>query len=241
MSGTAKFANLVDMLNKSVSAFGSRPLFGTLEGGEWNWTTFAEFGRMVDAARGGLAALGVKQGDAVAMIAANRVEWAVCAYATYGLGAKYVPMYESQLAKDWKYIIDDCGAKVLVVSTKAIYDQTAAMVGQGALEAIRCMELPADDSDSFESFLQSGRDNPADIVDIDPSWICGFHLHLGDHWQPQGGLAVPLQHRVQRQRRTRDLSHESRGPLAVLFGPGPTPLARRWNSTACCPWGLLWR
>ena len=42
----------------------------------------------------------------------NRVEWAVVAYACFGLGAAFVPMYEAQLAKEWEFIVDDCEAKV---------------------------------------------------------------------------------------------------------------------------------
>ena len=58
-----------------------------------------EFGQQVDSFRGGLASLGVTKGDRVALISNNRVEWAVTAYATYGLGACIVPMYEKQNPK----------------------------------------------------------------------------------------------------------------------------------------------
>jgi long-chain acyl-CoA synthetase len=80
--------------------------------------TYKEFGRQVDAARAGLAALGVGRGDVVGCISANRAEWAVCAYATYSLGGAFVPMYEEQLVKDWRYIVENSGAKVLFVSTE---------------------------------------------------------------------------------------------------------------------------
>ena len=66
----------------------------------------------------------------VAVIATNRVEWAALAYATYGLGAKYVPMYEHQLPHDWRYILNDCGAKLLVASTLEIFDQVKGFVDE---------------------------------------------------------------------------------------------------------------
>ena len=74
---------------------------------------------MVDAFRGGLASLGVQRGDTVAIVSDNRVEWAVAAYACYGLGAAYVPMYEAQHPKEWEFIVRDCEAKVLIVATDA--------------------------------------------------------------------------------------------------------------------------
>ncbi len=65
-----------------------------------------EFGKAVDEERAAASpSLGVGKGDQVAIIANNRVEWAVGAYATYGLGAACVPMYEQQLEKDWEFIV----------------------------------------------------------------------------------------------------------------------------------------
>ena len=99
MTFAPKHDNLVTMFRESVERFGSKPLFGirSKEGGDWRWVTYAEFGKLVDDARGGLAALGVGPKDRVAVISNNRLEWAVCCYATQGLGATYVPMYENQL------------------------------------------------------------------------------------------------------------------------------------------------
>ena len=37
------------------------------------------------------------------MISNNRVEWAVAYFATLGMGAQIVPMYEAQAEKDWRY------------------------------------------------------------------------------------------------------------------------------------------
>lgn len=45
----------------------------------------------------------------VAAISANRVEWAVCAYATFSVGAVWVPMYEQQRLKECEYILKDSG------------------------------------------------------------------------------------------------------------------------------------
>jgi len=52
----------------------------------------------------------------VGLIANNRVEWAVAAFAAYGLGARFIPMYESELLHVWEYIITDSAVKVLLVS-----------------------------------------------------------------------------------------------------------------------------
>jgi long-chain acyl-CoA synthetase len=74
-----KYNTLVQIYGQSIAKFGDRPLFGTKVAGQWEWMTYGEFGERVDAARGGLAALGIanEKGDRVAVIANNRYEWAV--------------------------------------------------------------------------------------------------------------------------------------------------------------------
>ena len=99
--------SLVDLLEASVAAHGSRAAFLTKESGRWSETSYAAFARVVDELRGGLAALGIAPGDRVGIIANNRIEWAAIAYATYGLGAALVPMYESQPAREWTFIARD--------------------------------------------------------------------------------------------------------------------------------------
>ncbi len=185
-----KFRNLVDMQQKAVTAHGHRRLFGTKEGGRWNWITYADFGRRVDELRGGLAAQGIGQGDAVAIIAANRVEWAVAAYATYGLGAMFVPMYEHQLERDWRFIIEDSGAKLLIASTRSIYDTVKDFPDEmDKLETVIGMALDRDDPQSLAALEATGREQPVPVLpDIAPDSICGFIYTSGTTGNPKGVL-----------------------------------------------------
>lgn len=119
----AKFQTLVDIYRDAVKTFPDSPLFGTKRGGQWEWMTYLEFGKQTDAVRAGLAELGLKRGDRVAIIANNRPEWAIAAYACFGLGVAFVPMYEAQLPKDWEFIIRDCEAKAVIAATDAIAEK----------------------------------------------------------------------------------------------------------------------
>src|SRR3954469_9166268 len=113
-------ASLLDLLDASVGRGGARPLFLTKRGDAWVPTTYAEFGRLVEAVRDGLAALGVGPGDRVGIVSGNCVEWAAVAYGSYGLRAAVVPLYESQRAADWAFAIRDAGVRVLFVADAAI-------------------------------------------------------------------------------------------------------------------------
>jgi long-chain acyl-CoA synthetase len=123
-----RFRTLVEVLDNSVSAYRGRDLFGTKKGDRWVWTTYGEFGSLVERFSGGLASLGIQRGDNVAVVSNNRVEWAVAAYACYRLGAAFVPMYEAQNPKEWEFIVRDCEAKVLVVANESVLSKAKGML-----------------------------------------------------------------------------------------------------------------
>ena len=97
--------NLVEMFEESVEKHAEQPFLGTKRGSSYEWVTYRDVARRVNELRAGLASLGVGEGDTVGIIANNCVEWAVACYATYGRGARFVPMYEVELPKIWKYIM----------------------------------------------------------------------------------------------------------------------------------------
>ncbi len=184
-----KFETLVEIYEHAVRDFADRPLFGTKEGGEWRWMTYREFAKQTDEIRGGLAALGVKAGDTVAVIANNRPEWAICAYAAYGLGAKYAPMYESQLAKDWQYILHDCAAKIVFVATDPIREAIEGFSGDvPALEHIVVFGASKGAKLTFDDLRAKGRDNPTPLTHPKPEDIAGFIYTSGTTGNPKGVL-----------------------------------------------------
>ncbi len=80
----------------------------------------------------GLAALGVKAGDKIAIISENRPEWSLTDLAILSLRAVNVPIYTTQAVEQIRYILEDSGAKMLFVSGKKLF--------QHAEEAIRSVE-----------------------------------------------------------------------------------------------------
>jgi long-chain acyl-CoA synthetase len=66
----------------------------------------------------GFRSVGVSRGDRVAIIAESRPEWLLCDLAVLTAGAVTVPIYPTLSASQAKYILDDSGARLAVVSTK---------------------------------------------------------------------------------------------------------------------------
>ena len=183
------FVNLVDMFERATDTHAASPLFGVKEGGVYKWMTYGEVRKAADEFRAGLAQLGVKPGDRVAIIADNKPEWAVGAYATYGLGAQYVPMYEAQLVKEWEFILRDSGAKVLLVANKKIEEKTRPLIDQvPTLEHV--VNLAGDDAEltSYRGCLAAGRKSPVPSVKPAPEDVCGFIYTSGTTGNPKGVL-----------------------------------------------------
>jgi long-chain acyl-CoA synthetase len=180
--------NLVDLIEESVAKYDDNPLFGTLNAdGEYEWITYQQAGDRIDHLRGGLANLGVEKGDAVGIIANNRAEWAITAFAAYGLGARFIPMYEKDLHKTWQYIITDGNIKVLLVADNAIYDLILQFKDQTpGLEHIVVIDGQGDNT--MATTEQWGRDHPVASVHPRPGDIAVLIYTSGTTGNPKGVL-----------------------------------------------------
>ncbi len=183
-----EYRNLVELYESSVSRFAESPIFGTKDSDGWSWMTYHDFGEQVDFARAGLAGLGLEQGDRVAVISDNRIEWAVGAYATYGLGAAWVPMYEAQLSKEWEFIIGDSGAKIAVVANDGIRAQLEDHHDQlPALEQVIVIDGEAGgDAITWAELLARGAEAPVDTVHPASEDLAGLIYTSGTTGSPKG-------------------------------------------------------
>jgi long-chain acyl-CoA synthetase len=180
--------NLVELLEESVVKFSGNQLFGTKNSqGMYEWITYGEFGKRVDSLRAGLAGLGVGQGDTVGLIANNCAEWAVAAFASYGLGARYVPMYESELVHVWKYIIKDAAIKILFVANAKVGAKVASFVDEiESLEKIFVIDGEGDDS--MSGLEAAGQGKPVDSKRPGPHDIAALIYTSGTTGDPKGVL-----------------------------------------------------
>ena len=105
--------------------------------GEWvhiAGTTFAERVRHVAL---GLARLGIKRGDRIALLSENRPEWSIVDLAILSVGAVNVPIYTTQAVDQIRYILTDSGARALFVSNRRLFKHAhKALERLGFLERI---------------------------------------------------------------------------------------------------------
>jgi long-chain acyl-CoA synthetase len=182
-----RFRTLVELCDLSCSKYAERPLFGTRREGAWSWTSYRKFHELVDRFRGSLSLLGVEKGDRVAIVADNRLEWVVAAYASYGLEAAFVPMYRAQRPTEWQFILADCGAKVALAGNREIFEKVMAMRPDlPALEHVVGLEGPASDPTSFTALMEV--DHRAPARSPDPGSIANFVYTSGTTGKPKGVL-----------------------------------------------------
>jgi long-chain acyl-CoA synthetase len=149
--------SVLDLFEANASAHPQRPLFLTKEQGRWEEVTYGEMKHRVECLRRSLSSLGVEVGDRIGIIADNCVEWAVIAYAAYGLGAAVVPMYTNQLARDWEYIIADAGLVVLFVANESIRAKVALL--QSSTPSLRQVVVMC--GFDYQEFLRLGEPLPS--------------------------------------------------------------------------------
>ena len=183
-----RFESLVAIYEHAVTSFANNPLFGVKKGGEWRWMTYGEFGKITDDVRAGLAELGVGPGDRVAMIANNRPEWAMAAYATYGRRAAFVPMYESQHVDEWQYILDDCGAKVVICANEKIRDAILTVKSKlPALAHVIVVDGAArDGSITWDELRAKGKGKKVPNDKPEPGDLAGLIYTSGTTGKPKG-------------------------------------------------------
>ncbi len=85
-------------------------------GGRWVEHSFAEFREAVEAVSRGLRGLGITPGSHIAILSANRPEWAISDYACLTAGCADVPIYPTLPARQVEYILNDSGAVAVFVS-----------------------------------------------------------------------------------------------------------------------------
>src|ERR1041385_8087863 len=91
--------------------------------------TWSELRDRVDALAGGLAALGVKRGDNVALMLGNRPEFHIADLAVVSLGATPFSIYQTFSPEQIAYVVGDAGARVALI--EAAYAEAFAAAGTG--------------------------------------------------------------------------------------------------------------
>lgn len=101
-------------------------------GGAWHPISADEMLRRARWIALGLYSLGIRKGDRVALLSESRVEWVLADQGCIFAGAVSVPVYPTLTPPQVEYILKDCGARALLVSTRAKFAEVEAVVRECA-------------------------------------------------------------------------------------------------------------
>jgi len=149
--------SLVELYARACDEYAQRPALGRRTERGWIWLTYADLEQQIDTVRGGLRQLGVGFQDRVAIVSDNRIEWPAACYACFGLGAVLVPIAEAAAPAEWKAILADSHARVVIAGRADVVDALEVMREDlPALEHIVGIDVPAEDVRSFVTLCARG-------------------------------------------------------------------------------------
>jgi long-chain acyl-CoA synthetase len=129
--------------------------------------TWGELRDRVDALAGGLAKLGVKPGDTVALMFGNRPEFHIADLAVMTLGATPFSIYQTYTPDQIQYVVSDAGAKVAIVEEQFRESFVKAREGLPDLEHLIVVDGGGGDDGSLRLEDVEGSDPD---FDADSAW-----------------------------------------------------------------------
>ncbi|RAU21615.1 long-chain fatty acid--CoA ligase [Paramagnetospirillum kuznetsovii] len=157
--------SLPAMFLDQAACMGERPFLWAKRGGCWQARSWAETMDEVLTLAAGLTCLGIEAGDRVVLISENRPEWAVADLAIMAAGAITVPAYTTNTVADHLHILDNSGARLVIVSTSHLAERALAAAGRAdrqpaviALEPPPLAQSTGIDLHSWGSVLTMGRE-----------------------------------------------------------------------------------
>ena len=128
--------------------------------------TYPEMGRAVREIAGGLAAMGVANGDRVAVLAATRPEWTLADFGAMCAGAVVVPIYHTSSPEECAYVLRHSGSRIVVVEDAAQAAKVETVRVQcPALEHVVVMDAPADGAIGLDDVRARGAQAPPDLCE----------------------------------------------------------------------------
>jgi long-chain acyl-CoA synthetase len=130
--------------------------------GSYKGITYREFQDSAFALASKFLEMGIQKGDRIAVLSANRPEWAMVDFACLSVGAVLTPIYNSLSASQVHYIIRDSGARLLFAENDRQAAKAAELKASRELENVWVFDETKDAAvvaDSFSQYLEEAKKN----------------------------------------------------------------------------------
>lgn len=126
MREITRIFDLLDLFRDRFSSVDN--LFNIKRNDQWVSFSAADYVRLSDQFSLGLIALGVKPGTRIATVMNNCPEWNFIDMGILQAGAVQVPVYPTISEENYRYILNDAGVEILIISDEAIYQRVKGVI-----------------------------------------------------------------------------------------------------------------
>ncbi|HYB92107.1 MAG TPA: long-chain fatty acid--CoA ligase [Candidatus Binataceae bacterium] len=184
---------LPQVFRQQVQKYGARAYLKDKRQRVWHdhsWNAVADAaGRL----RAGLLNLGIKPGDRVGILSDNSPQWVIVDQAVLGLGGVVVPLYTTANADETRYIIGDCGAKIVAANgaesvkrLQAIAPELPEMTGIIAIHYDAQPEPAANGAPAVMTLESASAETAAEIVEGSRDELATIIYTSGTTGPPKG-------------------------------------------------------
>ena len=122
------FDNLVSMFLARAEEKGDAPFLWAKRDKEWRPISWKEAARQVAALAASLKRVGLQRGDRVCLVSENRPEWLIADLGIMAAGCVTVPTYTTNTVRDHLHILENSGARAVIVSNQKLATNVAPAV-----------------------------------------------------------------------------------------------------------------
>ncbi|NNC94707.1 MAG: long-chain fatty acid--CoA ligase [Chitinophagales bacterium] len=163
-----EYSRLFDILYFQQKKFPKKDALNYKYDGEWRSFSTSECLDYINKASRAFLEIGLKSGDAVAIISANRPEWNFIDNGMMQVGIINVPIYPTISESDYKYIFNDAKVKIAFVEDEDLAEKMSHIKNDvPSLQHIFTFDTVPNQS-NWEVFLEYGKKNEvqADVENI---------------------------------------------------------------------------
>lgn len=155
----AKLPSTLHTLEYRAQHTPARPAFWSKRNGRYEPTTYGVFAERVRSFSLGLADIGVRKGDVLAILSANREEWVVANLGAMALGAASVGLYTSSSPAHIRFVLEHSHAKLLLVEDADQANTLTALASElPSLERVATIDgAERYDGLTYHQILEHGR------------------------------------------------------------------------------------
>ena len=155
-----KPTRIFELAEYTRQKFNKSDVLAGKEDGVWRTYSAEEYVNITDSVGYGLLNLGIERGDKVAIVSPNRPEWNLADMGINKIGAINVPIYPNITTADYEYILNDSGARILLVGSEEIFHKVKMLIDKvESLEAIYAFDEIEGVRDWHE-IIEEGMANP---------------------------------------------------------------------------------